>query len=95
MRIIQSKTEEMAIVTAQSLVSWLDELLTISSDNRSGGNNVLVDQCDQISDACANAKFILSMLELYKKEIYNCDITIAQLKIENDKFEKIKKIANS
>jgi hypothetical protein len=78
-------TEDRAAQLIASITSYLRE--TCPEDP---------DDCDRRAlRQIENAEFIGSILEQYKKELRNCDITIAELRLEVDKLNKVKKLVNS
>lgn len=81
MRSILPQTEEKAVKAAKSVLEWIRDC----PEDVECGRQQIVDE----------AKFVLDILNLYKQELHACDIEISELKIDNEKLNKVKKIINS
>jgi hypothetical protein len=82
MRTILPDAEYKAKQAMQNITAWLNMLCAENPLNH------------VMHDHFANAKIVMDMLDSYKNEVHDCDITIAQLTIENNKIQKIRKILN-
>lgn len=85
MRNILPATEDRAIQLIASITSYLRETCPEDPDDCSR----------RILRQIENAEFVEAVLEQYKKELHSCDITIAELRLEVEKLNKVKKLVNS
>jgi hypothetical protein len=83
MRTILPDAEHKAKQAMQDIASWLNRLY-LEDSNEHG----------ELSNQITNTKTVIAMLDAYRNEVHDCDITIARLTIENSKLLKIKKIVN-
>jgi hypothetical protein len=88
MRSMLPKTQDTADCSIRAIISWLNVLCSEDPD--------YIDQkYTEARDHLSNAEFVMRALDEYRSDLHECDIAVAQLEIQCNKFDKIKKIVNS